>query len=410
MTAPLLLGLASLGSYLLGSVPFGYLLARARGVDILHQGSGNIGATNVGRVLGRRFGLLVFFLDFAKGAVPVILAEWVSNGIATDLPRHTLEVAAGLAAFLGHLFPVFLGFRGGKGVATGAGVVAVLLPGPALGALLAWLAVLCAFRYVSLASLSAVLVLCALRLAMTPEPFASDALTLTLLCFVAAILVFARHRTNIVRLLHGNENRLKESPAMLQLTKTIHVLALGLWFGSVVFFTFSALLVFQSFESLPAKRGADRPGWLPPSFSKENATQLAGYAVGPIFPWYFLLQGACGVLALATCWPWPGWEPLHRVHRVRFLILAVALATVIAGWPIASKVGELRDARYSSDPAVAASAKADFGRWHGYSLMINFVTLGLVTWGMGLAARLPSAVTANVTTKAHEEHEVPVPS
>jgi acyl-phosphate glycerol 3-phosphate acyltransferase len=392
MPALALFGVVALGSYLLGAVPFGYLMARWRGVDILRHGSGNIGATNVGRVLGRRFGILVFVLDFAKGALPVGLAAWLARSVALDLPKQSLEVTAGLAAFLGHLFPVYLNFRGGKGVATGAGVVAVLVPGPALAALLAWITVLCISRYVSLSSLCAVVVLCVLRLVMTPEPFAPDTRTLTLLCFVAAGLVFVRHRANIARLLHGNENRLKETPAMLMLTKTLHVLALGLWFGSVVFFTFAAVLIFQSFDSLAAKPPAERPAWLPQSFSKENATQLASYAVGPIFPWYFLLQGSCGILALATCLPWPSWEPQQTVHKIRFVIVALAFATVIAAWPIAQKVGDLRDARYSSDPTAAASAKADFGRWHGYSLVLNFVSLGLVTVGMALVARLPNTI------------------
>src|SRR5712692_1561629 len=113
MTSLALLGLVALSSYLLGAIPFGYLIARWRGVDILHQGSGNIGATNVGRVLGRRFGILVFFLDFAKGALPPGLATCLSGTLAWDLPKDTLEVTAGLAAFLGHLFPIYLRFHGG---------------------------------------------------------------------------------------------------------------------------------------------------------------------------------------------------------------------------------------------------------------------------------------------------------
>src|SRR4029077_2795025 len=118
-------------SYLLGAIPFGYLIARWRGVDIFKQGSGNIGATNVGRLLGRRFGILVFLLDFAKGALPVAAGFAIAAPDASAFaawPRDTLPVLAGLAAFLGHLFPIYLRFRGGKGVATGAGVVAVLAP------------------------------------------------------------------------------------------------------------------------------------------------------------------------------------------------------------------------------------------------------------------------------------------
>ena len=150
-------------AYLIGGVPFGYLVARRRGVDILAQGSGNIGATNVGRVLGLRFGVLVFFLDFAKGALPVALAMLLQKYypvepgdlLREDLLRHGLvEVGAGLLAFLGHLLPVYLGFRGGKGVATGAGVVAVLMPLPAILAMGVWVLLTVATRYISLASIS----------------------------------------------------------------------------------------------------------------------------------------------------------------------------------------------------------------------------------------------------------------
>jgi acyl-phosphate glycerol 3-phosphate acyltransferase len=404
MTALQLLGPVTLGSYLIGAIPFGYLIARARGVNIFQQGSGNIGATNVGRVLGRRFGILVFVLDFAKGALPVLAAGQLANQVSADLPAHSLEVAAGLAAFLGHLFPVYLRFRGGKGVATGAGIVAVLLPVPALWAFFTWFAVLCAWQYVSLASIAAVLVLCLSQLGQAQDPFGPETRTLTLLCFVAAGLVIARHAANIGRLLQGRENRLKESASMLYLTKLIHVLTLGLWFGSVVFFTFSALIVFDSFKSLTTQI-ANRPDWLPTTMTPDQANQLAGYAVGPIFPWYFLLQGVCGVLALVTCLAWSRWEPQAAIHRVRFIVLALALATVIPGLLLSQKVGALRMDRYSREEAVATAAKAEFGRWHTYSLLLNFVTMGLVTAGMAMTARLPntnSLANSGTTSSAAE--------
>src|SRR5579862_1046347 len=188
----------SLASYLLGAVPFGWLVARWRGIDILRHGSGNIGATNVGRVLGRKYGVLVLALDFAKGALPVAVAQWLALYF-TDLPREAFEVAAGVAAFLGHLFPIYLRFRGGKGVATGAGVVVVLLPLPTLAALLTWLLVVCATRYMSLASLAAVVVLCGAYFAETAEPFGRDQLILSLFCLAATALVTVKHRGNINR-------------------------------------------------------------------------------------------------------------------------------------------------------------------------------------------------------------------
>ena len=271
MTAYLILALTLLIAYLIGGVPFGWLVARWRGVDILRQGSGNIGATNVGRVLGRRFGALVFVLDFAKGALPVLAASLLTPLVGHDLPPDSLPVAAGVAAFLGHLFPIYLRFRGGKGVATGVGVVAVLLPLTALAVFAAWLVVLAASRYVSLASLAAVALLSALRLTLTPAPFAWDHAVVTAFCLFGTALVFLRHAGNVKRLLQGSENRLKDSPAMLLFSKTIHVLSLGLWFGTLCFFTVTGLLLFQAFDDVSLKDKDARPLWfpLPEMFAKD---------------------------------------------------------------------------------------------------------------------------------------------
>lgn len=189
------------GSYLLGAVPFGYLIARARGVDLLSLGSKNIGATNVGRVMGLWWGVLVFALDFAKGAVPVLLAGLTPEG---DIGR----VLAGVAAFVGHLFPVYLGFRGGKGVATGAGAMAVLVPISFAITLAVFLVVLVTTRYMSLASLTAVTLLVILRLTLTPEPWGERAVVITWFVVLACAAVVVRHVGNIRRLIAGTENRL----------------------------------------------------------------------------------------------------------------------------------------------------------------------------------------------------------
>jgi acyl phosphate:glycerol-3-phosphate acyltransferase len=384
------LGIAFLAAYFIGSIPFGYLIARSRGVDILRQGSGNIGATNVGRVLGKRCGILVFLLDFAKGALPVAAAVWIGASAYPELPSGSLAVAAGLGAFLGHLFPVYLRFHGGKGVATGGGVVAVLLPAPAAGAILTWAAVLCLTRYVSLASLAAVSILCAIRLTLAAEPLAPDQRILTVFCFVAAGLVFVRHRANINRLLHGTENRLQDSATMF-VSKTLHVLALGLWFGSSVFFSLVATpVIFDTFASLAAQPQDTRPAWLASTLTKENATQLAGLAVSPIFPRYFLLEGICGFLTVVTALALLRAEAKRSVHKFRFYVSAAALATVILGWPIALQVSILREARYHADPLLAEAAREHFATWHLYSLGLNLVTLALVTVVMALAAHLPA--------------------
>ncbi len=417
MTGVLVILLTSLAAYLIGAIPFGYLIARARGVDIFAQGSGNIGATNVGRVLGKRFGVLVFVLDFAKGALPVLGAFAVARSLDPSVRAEAepaLEVATGLAAFLGHCFPVYLGFRGGKGVATGAGVIAVLVPGPALGAVVVWLGVVLATRTVSLASLAAGVALCVVRL-LTAGPPTADNLTITLFCLLAAGLVFLRHRANLGRLLHGTENRIKDSPAMCTLSKTVHVLALGLWFGTAVFFTFFvALTIFGTLESIGADV-AHRPAWFPrtPDYEKvappldgprEQGTRAAGRVINPLFGWYFLIQGVCGFLAAATALGWPNREPGRRVHRVRVAVLLAALLTVVAGWPLEQHVNQLREPRNTaidnflrSSPAEAAAAKtaalearSEFGLWHMASVFLNLGTVVLVAVAMALAAQLPA--------------------
>jgi glycerol-3-phosphate acyltransferase PlsY len=400
-----------LGAFLLGGIPFGYLVGRWRGVDIFQHGSGNIGATNVGRVLGRRFGILVFVLDFGKGALAVALAQGLQHRLEypdSDL-WQALAVWSGLAAFLGHMFPVYLRFRGGKGVATGAGVVALLLPLPALAAIAVWLAAVAAFRYVSLASMAAAAVLCGSYLILTPSPWASAHLILTLFCLAAAVLLFVRHRSNIVRLLKGNENRLRETTAMHYLARIIHGLALGLWFGSAVFFLLiAAPSLFNTFEGLTARE--ERPAWLPasPTFSRRDAeidgsreqgSRLAGAAVEPLFADFFPLQALCGLLALITAVGWAITQT-SRLQRWRVILLSVAFVGVLAGWFLERKVHDLRDPRnqatdaYLQDPSASnrdrmKSLRADFGAWHGASLGLAMLTLLLVAGGMAMVATLP---------------------
>jgi acyl-phosphate glycerol 3-phosphate acyltransferase len=428
----LTLAAVALAAYLIGAIPFGYLIARARGVDIFQAGSGNIGATNVGRVLGRRFGILVFLLDFAKGAGPVAAAQQLSTYWETDLPAAAWPVTAGLAAFLGHLFPVYLGFRGGKGVATGAGVVAVLMPVPTLASLLVWVALVCATRTVSLASLAAAATLCLVRLVFVVSPFGEADVIITVFSLVAAGLVVARHRANIGRLLHGTENRLRETPTMLVLIKTVHVLALGLWFGTVIFFLVVGLTLFRTFGEWSQKE-TDRPAWLPlpkgyekdpPSehFPKplrlEQGSRVAGAAVGPMFSWYFGIQAVCGILALATAYSFCcSTGSTGTVHKVRTIVLVVGVISVGVGWWLERQVEARRVPRNDLSDLVLQSpaptpeqvqqandARADFGRWHGYSLLVNFLTIILVTLAMALAAQLPaSAADSQPAPAKHEE-------
>lgn len=380
-------------AYLIGAIPFGFLVARLRGVDILQVGSGNIGATNVGRVLGKKFGILVFVLDFLKGALPTLGAGLLAQRHAAELGPWLggdgLPVLAGLAAFLGHLFPVYLRFKGGKGVATGAGVVLVLVPFAALAALITWVAVVFLSRYVSLASLAAALALVAMRLT-SPNAFDSERATLTWFCIIAAALIFVRHRSNIARLLEHKENKIRGVPAVSTGVKVLHVLALGLWFGSVVFFQFAALSIFKKFEEVGENPAAVERAWLP-SFDKEQGTRLAGVAVSPIFPLFFTIQGVCGFVVALTALAWSRERPEDRLSRRRALLALLALTTVVIAWPVAQKVSALRYLRYQGDEAAQAAARADFGTWHTYSLILAFITMVLVTMLMAMAARLPQA-------------------
>jgi glycerol-3-phosphate acyltransferase PlsY len=152
-------------AYLLGAIPFGLIVGRAKGVDPRTAGSGNIGATNVGRLLGRKFFALVFTLDLLKGLVPMLAAAAVLRGEAPDRRTYLLWLAVGFAAILGHMFSVFIGFKGGKGVATSTGVLLGLWPYYTLPALVGagvWASRSRLWRYVSLAS---ILGACALPLA-----------------------------------------------------------------------------------------------------------------------------------------------------------------------------------------------------------------------------------------------------
>src|SRR3954452_6409111 len=309
-------------SYLVGAIPFGFLIARARGVDIFHAGSGNIGATNVGRVLGRKFGLLVFALDFAKGAVPVAVAGLLpAEAHAALVLPDALRVGVALCAFLGHLFPVYLGLRGGKGVATGTGTVFVLVPGPAALAVLAWAAVVGATRTVSLGSVVAAGTLCVARLLSVPDPFGRESVVVTGFCLAGTGLVLLKHRANLARLARGPESRLEDQPMFDTLARVIHVLSLGLWFGAAVMFNLvvAPTQFFEAFpavvESAPSDRTANLP--LAPGATEEQkkdlAKALAGSAVGPVFPKFFRLQGACAVLALITALGW--WTRPGRVHH-----------------------------------------------------------------------------------------------
>jgi len=217
------------GAFLVGSVPFGLLIARAKGVDIRKHGSGNIGATNVGRVLGRRYFLLCFALDFLKGLVPTV-ATGAALGRLGELTMSTGEAAVWLGAMcgavLGHIFCPWLGFKGGKGVATALGALMGVFPAltvPAVCIFIVWLLALWAWRYVSAASMLAGVTLPVFiagtfysaqragMIGLAPgQGWMEAAAPFVVVAAVLAALVVWTHRTNIKRLRGGSEPRIGE--------------------------------------------------------------------------------------------------------------------------------------------------------------------------------------------------------
>lgn len=183
-------------AFFLGSLPFGQWLALVRGVDLRSQGSGNTGATNVGRVLGKKWGIFVFVLDLGKGWIAVALAQRIGN-----LPE-TWSVTVGVFAVLGHVFSPWLGFRGGKGVATSAGILIGLAPWVALGVALIWFLTFQMSRTVSIASLCAATAFPLFVFWLMPEQKVFQWISIGM-----TVLVWFRHRDNLKRLFQGKENR-----------------------------------------------------------------------------------------------------------------------------------------------------------------------------------------------------------
>lgn len=185
--------LLPLFAFFVGAIPFGYILGLAKGIDIRKHGSGNVGATNVARVLGKKYGVAVYILDFLKGFIPTFLAV---NYFGTD---SWLTALVGLAAVAGHMFSPFLGFKGGKGVATASGVLFGISPLLGLVVLALWFAVFKASGYVSLGSMVAALGAIYL-VGMLGYPF-----PVKFLVTVTAVLILVKHKSNLERLMEGRE-------------------------------------------------------------------------------------------------------------------------------------------------------------------------------------------------------------
>jgi glycerol-3-phosphate acyltransferase PlsY len=201
--------------HFLGAIPVGLLLGFAKGIDIRQHGSGNIGATNAARVLGWKWGIVALVLDALKGLLPVLAARILTRDSPSSI--H-VQVATGIFAILGHMFPVWLGFRGGKGVATGLGVALVLSPISSLIALAAYLLMFAVTRVSSMGSLVAALAFPTAEWIRTgSNMFSREHWSLGVFSLAIPALIILRHRSNIVRMIRGQEGALKapasEAPA-----------------------------------------------------------------------------------------------------------------------------------------------------------------------------------------------------
>lgn len=198
-------------AYFCGSIPFGYVAGKMNGVDLREHGSGNIGATNAVRVLGKKWGLPVFVLDFLKGFFPVWLAFRFLPVSASEDTRGVLIVLVGMCAVLGHTYTCWLKFKGGKGVATAGGVLVALVPGPAGLVILTWVLVFLGSRYVSLGSVVAAAIFPPLVLIQmgyfSPGKAEAGSIPYVIFSFVIGLLVVLKHIPNMKRLIEGTESR-----------------------------------------------------------------------------------------------------------------------------------------------------------------------------------------------------------
>ncbi len=205
----------AVAAYLLGSIPAGYLVARAKGIDIRAVGSGNIGATNVFRTLGKPLGILVLVVDGLKGfAACSWLADFVVRPFAVAPDKiECLKIVAGICAVLGHNYTCWLKFKGGKGIATSAGVFFALAPLAAGIALVTWIVAAVLTRYVSIASIVAAVAL------PTAVWLTKDSLLLGIVTTALGLLAIFKHRDNVQRLLNGTEQRFGQKSATQEATK-----------------------------------------------------------------------------------------------------------------------------------------------------------------------------------------------
>ncbi len=198
-------------AYLCGSIPFGLMIVRAvAGIDLRTVGSGNIGATNTSRAVGKTWAAVVLLLDALKGALPTALGPLLAKSLGVAMEDQTVQVLSGLAAILGHMFPVWLRFRGGKGVATALGVACVLSPIGTAVAAAVFFGVFAAGRIVSVSSLAAAVTFALYQMwSLQPDPFKGSTQAMAAFSLAVPALIVVRHASNIARLLSGKESALQ---------------------------------------------------------------------------------------------------------------------------------------------------------------------------------------------------------
>lgn len=412
------IGYLSIGliiSYLIGAIPFGLFFAKAKGIDILNLGSGNIGATNVGRVLGKKFGLAVFILDALKGALP---AKAGILYLETPYGSEISGILLGASAILGHLFPVYLKFKGGKGIATSAGVMAILVPIPLALALLTWSAIVSGWGFVSLGSLASTIALCSTQGFIVLNSGTSGSFHLFIFTMIASGLVWVKHIPNIQRLWSGTENKVKDSILWRSIENILLQLSLGIWLGTVVFFTgVIGPGVFTWFEKLcvtenppywlptPEAFKTNTPVGLPNPLLKEQASRLAGVVVSPAFPIYFSIQVICGITSIIILSGNLRKNPAGLLGKTVLICVGIGLCFAIAGWAWEPTVEKDRIERanltdqvllqkdYNKDlTQKALEARKNFARSHLISLGLNMTSalgmvLGIILFGIVCAGR-----------------------
>jgi glycerol-3-phosphate acyltransferase PlsY len=204
-------------SYLIGAIPFGLIVGLSKGIDIRKSGSGNIGASNVGRLLGKKYFRIVFALDLGKGLLPALAAGFVVHFQATDPTLELLWLIVAYAAMVGHMFSIFLGFKGGKGVATAAGILLGIFPYftiPVVVGLTLWYVIFKITRYISVASIigsSSLPVFYIIIGLIARWPVFGRQLPLLIAAILMALMIVVKHRGNIARLMAGTENRAPKS-------------------------------------------------------------------------------------------------------------------------------------------------------------------------------------------------------